>query len=478
MSPAASDPSQPIVLLGCLPDLATDCACPVPPRAGGAPERAATRWVKAQELYSAPLVDEWLLYCNPLQGGPPSVLSHGAVRRLEQFAAPAALVEAVDEELATARLLVPEGTRPAAPNGAPTQLTAWIHVTNACNLECPYCYIRKSAARMSDATGVRAVDSLITTARRRGFTRLKLKYAGGEAALHYRLIQRLHAYAAEQASACGLELEAVVLSNGTVMPEAFAEWLAGAGVRLMLSVDGVGADHDRQRPWKHGGDGAFTALEANLTTRLLPRGVRPDICITVTGQTAHTAQGAVRWAIEHDLPFALNFYREHEQSASHRELRYEEQQLIVGLLGAYAVVEELLPARPLLDGLLDRVQAEAHGHTCGVGQSYVVITHEGTVAQCQMELQRAVAFGAGSDLIALVAAGPLHNLGVDQKEGCRSCHWRYRCSGGCPLVTLRATGRSDVQSPNCNIYKALLPAALRLEGLRTLKVAGRLSAAS
>jgi len=46
------------------------------------------------------------------------------------------------------------------------------------------------------------------------------------------------------------------------------------------------------------------------------------------------------------------------------------------------------------------------------------------------------------------------------------CGW---CAGGCPLATYRATGRYDVKSPNCNIYRALFPEALRLEGLRLLK---------
>jgi uncharacterized protein len=31
------------------------------------------------------------------------------------------------------------------------------------------------------------------------------------------------------------------------------------------------------------------------------------------------------------------------------------------------------------------------------------------------------------------------------------------------------TGRNDVQSPYCNVYKQLYPEAIRLEGLRVLK---------
>jgi uncharacterized protein len=59
-------------------------------------------------------------------------------------------------------------------------------------------------------------------------------------------------------------------------------------------------------------------------------------------------------------------------------------------------------------------------------------------------------------------------IDVDKKEGCRTCTWRYWCGGGCPLVTYRMTGRNDIRSPNCAIYKALFPDAVRLEALRLL----------
>ena len=69
-----------------------------------------------------------------------------------------------------------------------------------------------------------------------------------------------------------------------------------------------------------------------------------------------------------------------------------------------------------------------------------------------------------------------HSIGlqtpkVDEKEECAECKWRYWCGGGCPLQAYRATGRYDVKSPNCDIYKALYPEVVRLEGLRLLKYA-------
>lgn len=327
---------------------------------------------------------------------------------------------------------------------------------------------------MSITTGQAAITSLVTTAQRHGMQGLKLKYAGGEATLHFRLVQQLHAYAEAQSQAAGLNLQAVVLSNGTLMPEAFADWLADSGVRLMLSLDGVAETHDAQRPQRGGGRGAFAALEHNLQKHLLPRGIRPDLSITVTGANAQFAGEAVAWALAQGLRFSLNFYREHDRSIGYAQLRLQEEQLIAGMRSAYAVIEQALPDAPLLDGLLDLVRAEAHGQSCGLGRSYVVITHSGRVAQCQMLLEdAALPISAATDLLELVQHGPLQNPHVDLKAGCQDCVWRYRCAGGCPLLTLRATGRSDVQSPNCAIYQALLPAALRLEGLRLLKLATR-----
>jgi uncharacterized protein len=464
--------AEPLILTGALPLLENDCACPSPPVPLRPLIPSQQIYEFVGELYTTQLSEDWTLFCNTLAGGAPVVVNSMARERLSQFCIPQTLTASIDPQLAAAELIKPIGTQYRAPQGRISTMTAWIHITNACNLDCPYCYVRKSAKKMSLEIGIRAINAIIETAIRNGFTLVKLKYAGGEALLHWSLIQQLHAYAVQQSTLLGLSLQAVVLSNGTTIPSNFASWLADNGVRLMLSVDGVGADHDEQRPWKGRGEGAFASLQNNLTKHLLPGGIRPTICITVTGRTALHAYRAVDWAINYDLPFTLNFYRENEQSVKIEDLRFEENQIIRGMLDAYAVVEERLPTYPFLDGLLDHIQAQAHSYTCGVGQNYIVITHEGKVAQCHMTLEDAQQVGDGIDLIKLVSVGSIHNVSVDKKLGCQDCFWRYRCTGGCPIVTLRATGRTDVKSPNCYIYQTLIPQTLRLEGLRILKANG------
>ncbi len=144
------------------------------------------------------------------------------------------------------------------------------------------------------------------------------------------------------------------------------------------------------------------------------------------------------------------------------------------LLSAFGVIEEFLPRWSVLGSVLDRGQLlQPRQRSCGVGQDYVVIDQNGQVAKCHMEIERTLGNVFASDPLQLVRddrAAAL-NLLVDEKEGCRDCTWRYWCSGGCSVAAFRATGRYDIKSPNCNIYKAIYPQALRLEGLRLLKYA-------
>ena len=142
------------------------------------------------------------------------------------------------------------------------------------------------------------------------------------------------------------------------------------------------------------------------------------------------------------------------------------------MLTAYKVIEENVPRRSLLASLVDRGNLSApHEHTCGVGNNYMVFDYKGRVSKCQMQMEHAITTVDADDPLELIRTDTIgiQNISVEEKEGCRDCEWKYWCAGGCPLTTYRATGRYDVKSPNCNIYKAIYPQAMRLEGLRLLK---------
>jgi uncharacterized protein len=415
---------------------------------------------------------------SPYAPNGPSVVNAAGYTRWQSFAQRRRLTQAFDTQLADELLIHPASTQLVAHTPPAGQLTVWLHVTNACNLACPYCYVRKSSHTLSAAAGEAAIQAAAATAAAHGMRVLKLKYAGGEAALHFTRVQALHAAAVRAAAAHGLTLHEVLLTNGTLLSAPMAAWCLAENIKVMLSLDGVGASHDRLRPWRNG-DGSFAQIERSVDELLLPLGLQPDVSMTVSGLNAHAAAEVARWALlDRHLPLSFNLYRATPLTAGRAGLEIETDQIIQGLLAAYTTIEADLPVTPFLDGLVDRGRPHAHTHTCGAGQNYIVFDHHGRIHQCQMHLQGQESAGIdvaqAGDLIPLIAAGPIHNLPVDAKEGCRTCTFRYRCTGGCPLETLRATGRWDVSSPNCRIYQALWPAAVRLEGLRLLKVNGLL----
>jgi len=150
--------------------------------------------------------------------------------------------------------------------------------------------------------------------------------------------------------------------------------------------------------------------------------------------------------------------------------------IIAGMLSAFQTIEGRVPERSLLASLIDRANLAApHAKPCGVGENYLVIDQRGGVAKCQMEIERPITTVHAFDPLGVIREDAIgvQNLPVQAKQGCHDCAWRFWCAGGCPIATFRATGRYDIQSPNCGIYKALYPAAMRLEGLRLLKYGAR-----
>jgi uncharacterized protein len=449
-------------------------------------------------LYTAPLntdhtvqsdshVSEegYALVFNPV-GGVPVVLNEFACRLLAAFAPARSIGQVVADhpgwhpghvrqastQLAALSLLRPAGESVAVSCGQPPPdtLAVWLHVTNQCNLRCDYCYLRKTDEALDLDTGRRAIDAVFRSATRHHLGRVKLKYAGGEAALNAKTLLALHDYAAEQARRFNISLDAVLLSNGVTLSRRLIRALRDRGIQVMISLDGVGAAHDAQRKFPNG-HGSFGAVARTLD-RLQMQDMTPFISLTVSARNLDGLPEAVAYLLERDLPFGLYFYRDNECSGDRHDLRFEEGRLIQAMNSAFDVIETNLPQRSLLGCLMDRASfAAPHRRMCGVGQNYLVINQRGMVSKCQMEVECPVTSIAAEDPLGVLQADQtgLQNPPVDEKKDCRDCIWRYGCAGGCPLATYRATGRYDVKSPNCRIYKALYPHVLRLEGLRLLR---------
>lgn len=464
-----------------------DCACPNPPLHNLPAPYPATHLVRNPSLQTIPLDADYRALFIP-SSGRPAVLNGSAMLVFDAFTQPLArsdlladwhgvwedTLSCTVDGLARLRFLIPPDT-PALqppPDGAKT-LVAWLHVTNACNLRCHYCYLRKTNEAMTSGVGRAAINAVFRSAAAHSFSTVKIKYAGGEPTLNFPMVITLHKYAAELAQQYCCTLDEVVLSNGVGLTHSMIDAMLAHNLRLMISLDGVGKIHDSQRIFSNGA-GSFLVV-SHAVERARTMGLIPDISITVTDRNVNALPETIAWVLDRDLPFRINFYRENGVSTPFKDLQLSEARLIDGMRAAFKVVEANLPKRSLLASLVDRANLSVpHTRTCGVGSNYMVIDHQGHIAKCQMQIERSITSVEAKDPLSLIHANQIgiQNLPVDKKDECRDCQWRYWCGGGCPLATHRVTGRYDVKSPNCDIYKALYPEVLRLEGLRLLKYVG------
>lgn len=426
----------------------------------------------------------WLM-CNPIGSGHIAVFDAAAMAFFEIFQQPVSIRQAsrlFPERLKSdieqvVRLWSQWGfLQPCDPliyaqkSETPETLTAWIHVTNDCNLRCDYCYLDKTREDLPEDVGRRAIDAVFRSAQKHHIHSVKLKYAGGEASLHMKALTALHDYAVLLAQEHNIKLEAVILTNGVVLSQRTINSLKERHIAVSISLDGLGLYNDSQRPFSNGHGSAYYVLRT--INRLLANDVKPHISITASQRNLDGLPALLSYILEHELPFSLNYYRENECSAHIDDLRYADTQIIGAMRAVFNMIESNLPRRSLLSCVLDKARLHVpHTHTCGVGKNYLVIDQRGGVAKCQVDIRHTVATIDQADPLQAVRddrAG-VQGLTVDQKEGCHTCTWRYWCTGGCPLLTYKVTGRYDVQSPNCSIYKALFPDVLRLEAQRLLR---------
>lgn len=431
----------------------------------------------SQHAYLTSLGDNWVGL--GMQGAP--VVGNGASHALLDVlpndvsgirrALPAwtgAMIQETLSALWASGILVASGPAPPTPLCASQQeiLAAWFHMTEACNLACAYCYAPRRGRTMSLATAKRAVDGLFRAARARDFKYVKIKYAGGEPLLNAETLWATQRYAEVVSAREGIALTSVVLTNGVDMSDRDIDEALAHDVQISVSLDGLPQNGDQQRPSVVGATGSAGAVLHTLD-RLAARGISPHISVTITAWNLHTLPLLVRELLVRALPFSFNFVRPvHGADVS---LVPDASALIRGLMVAYDAISENVPAYSLLGMLADRANlAVPHLRTCGMGHNYMVIDVQGDVHLCQMELGTGKPVGnvfLSDPLAAVHAKGQGRNPSVEMSKSCQVCPWAYYCTGGCPRLRDPKTGRS----PLCEVYRAVLPAVVQLEGQRLLR---------
>ncbi|MFZ6028992.1 MAG: radical SAM protein [Chloroflexota bacterium] len=473
----------------CNCDCDCDCACPSVLEAEESPYRAfaqdATLFPSANVQCYALDAQNWIVLGG---SSSPAVMSAACYDLFRRF--PARAYEAVEQmqarwsaghiheaiaQMVEHGLLSDKPNTASCPDEVPsTVLASWIHLTSQCNLACRYCYLPHKTEMLAPALGRAVVDAILHAACAHGYSTIKLKYAGGEPLLNFPVLVDNFGYATAQAQKAGLALEGRILTNGLLLDHETVSQIKAHGLSLTVSLDGIGAWHDTQRPLRGGGS-SFALVERGISLAM-EAGLQPGISVTLSGANAGGLPELVAWLLDRDLRFTFNFYRPNPLSQGQAALDFENRQIIDALRQSYALIESRRPGFAFWYALADRVNLrQPHTRPCSAGRSYLVFDVHGNLAGCQMAIDATMGSYRTADPLAAIqsaSSGP-QNAPVTQKAACAGCEWRWWCAGGCPALAKYATGSDTAASPYCAIYKEIIPLLLHMEARSLLTRRGQ-----
>ena len=204
------------------------------------------------------------------------------------------------------RAIVPaNGASPHSPHAHASEAkiplkTLILHVTEACNLRCTYCYQAAAADReaggvqqaMSREVAQRAVEFLVEHSG--PLEELVIVFFGGEPLLNFEIIRFVVELATEKAKEARKRVSFALTTNGTVLTDEVVRFLDEKGIGVTVSMDGNQAVHDRYRHFPGGGPSYEIILPK--VKRLLER---PHSRPVVARVTVAEQAGRVREILRH-----------------------------------------------------------------------------------------------------------------------------------------------------------------------------------
>jgi uncharacterized protein len=230
----------------------------------------------------------------------------------------------------------------------------------------------------------------------------------------------------------------------------------------MVSLDTIDPRYDLR---VNSNGQVFTHRVVDSLVMLAKNEVDFEVSVTVSSGNIKSLPDTVQFLIERGYRFNLNYYRNHTEHQFSNE-RLTNKELTLGILEALDKVGQLLPKRSIINSFIDKASFTApHTKTCGAGQNYLVIDCDGSISLCQMKMEDKIGTINSENILRLVSLNNHVFKSVEEKEGCKTCEWKYWCTGGCPVLSLREFGRSDVKSPYCEVYKSIYPQVIKMEAM-------------
>jgi uncharacterized protein len=348
----------------------------------------------------------------------------------------------------------------------PTNISAWVHMTNQCNLRCTYCYIPHTPKKMTLIIGKKAINQLFITAERHALKTITLSYSGGESILKFDIIKNLVHYSHILSRKHHIEVFNTILTNGTLLDDSIARIMKKEKVRVLISLDGLHQNNATRR--FPNGKESFTVVERAI--HILQHYKIPfRVTVVLSKNNIEHLPELFEYLLQKNIHFNINFIKENPCYDTSVSLKNEK--VIQGLLKGFTAIKQNFNQNHIFDIIkVDRINLTELNHiSCGIGTYRIIIDTDGSISNCQYMLEEKIGSIEDPDIFTLIKEQKLvEKLSVNKKKECSNCLWRYKCSGGCPYLIYEKYGTYAKRSPYCSVYKKIIPELIKLEAERII----------
>lgn len=314
-------------------------------------------------------------------------------------------------------------------------------VAQKCNLGCGYCYALEGgfggpAASMSPEMARASVDRLLATSV--PGEKYNLIFLGGEPLLARDVLRMATEYAATLAKQRQVTIGFSLTSNGTLITPDDGEFFERYGFSVSISLDGLGAVHDQQRPFKSG-LGSFARIIKNVVPLLeRQRKMQVSARVTVTPQNSQlldTLTGLIDLGF-HSVgfsPMLSSPSRMSEMNSSDLDLMLEQMIACGRVFESQVARGKRFPFSNMMAAMKEIHHGSSRPYPCGAGIGYFGVSADGELYACHRFV------GDEKRSMGTIERGVnatqqqlwMTERHVDRQEPCRSCWARYLCGGGC-----------------------------------------------
>lgn len=349
-------------------------------------------------------------------------------------------------------------TAPSSATRTTTALTIVKPVGPICNLDCDYCYYLDKTKLFADDERYRMPedvlrDYLASAIAGTSTPPVHVVWHGGEPLLAGRAFyERAFAIQAELAPPGWTWLNSFQ-TNGTLLDDNWADFIATHHVAVGLSLDGLPATHDALRHDRRGRATHQRVLDA--LARLRARGVEPDILCTVNAETAARPLEVYRYL--RDL--GVSWIQFIPVVARDARGTVTAQSVEAAAFGDFliAIFDEWVRHdinRLVVQGFLEGLFVTSNGRgtlcvsaeTCG---HVLAVEHDGSVYSCDHFVDAGHRLGSvrTEQLIDLATSPAQITFGEAKRNTlpaqCQSCPVLHFCRGGCPKDRFTLTDESE-----------------------------------